>query len=106
LPEGWPSGLAVAPKVASAPRGPGSGTLAGNPVQSLLQAWFIPTPISGPNPKETPLYIQALQLKKHRPETGGFTVWILSNSQIYIQVCTKKYLDEDVSIPRKQNFYF
>jgi len=35
LAEGWPSGLAVAPKVASAPRGPGSATLAGYPVQSL-----------------------------------------------------------------------
>jgi len=38
LPKGWPSGLAVAPKVASAPRGPGFGSLAGNPVQSLPQA--------------------------------------------------------------------
>jgi hypothetical protein len=38
LAEGWPSGLAVAPKVASAPRGPGSATLAGNPAQSLPQA--------------------------------------------------------------------
>ena len=37
-PEGVPSGLAVAPKVASAPRGPGSGLLAGNPAQSLPQA--------------------------------------------------------------------
>jgi hypothetical protein len=32
-----PSGLAVAPKVASAPRGPVPATLAGNPVQSLPQ---------------------------------------------------------------------
>jgi len=38
LPKSWPSGLAVAPKVASAPRGPGFGSLAGNPVQSLPQA--------------------------------------------------------------------
>ena len=37
LAEVWPSGLAVAPKVASAPRGPGFGMLAGNPVQSLPQ---------------------------------------------------------------------
>ncbi len=36
--ESWPSGLAVAPKVASAPRGPGSATLAGNRVQSLPRA--------------------------------------------------------------------
>ena len=35
LPEGWPSGLAVAPKVASAPRGPGSGKLRTYLVQSL-----------------------------------------------------------------------
>jgi hypothetical protein len=35
---GWPSGLAVAPKVASAPRGPGPGTLAGCLAQSLPQA--------------------------------------------------------------------
>jgi len=35
---GWPSGLAVAPKVASAPRGPFPATLAGNPVQSLPRA--------------------------------------------------------------------
>ena len=32
---GWSSGLAWAPKVASAPRGPGPAPLAGNPVQSL-----------------------------------------------------------------------
>jgi len=38
LPEGCPSGLAVAPKVASAPRGPGSANLAGKPLQSLPQA--------------------------------------------------------------------
>ena len=38
LAEVWPSGLAVAPKVASAPRGPGSATLAGNRVQSLPPA--------------------------------------------------------------------
>ena len=36
--EGWPSGLAGAPKVASAPRGPGSAPLAGNLVQSLPRA--------------------------------------------------------------------
>ena len=35
---GWPSGLAVAPKVASAPRGPGPATLAGCLAQSLPQA--------------------------------------------------------------------
>ena len=35
---GWPSGLAVAPKVASAPRGPGFGTLAGKLLQSLPRA--------------------------------------------------------------------
>jgi hypothetical protein len=35
--EVWPSGLAGAPKVASAPRGPGSAPLAGNPAQSLPQ---------------------------------------------------------------------
>jgi transcriptional regulator with XRE-family HTH domain len=35
---GWPSGLAVAPKVASAPRGPIPATLAGNLVQSLPRA--------------------------------------------------------------------
>jgi hypothetical protein len=35
-----PSGLAWAPKVASAPRGAGAGRLAGNPVQSLPRAWF------------------------------------------------------------------
>gem|GEM_PF-1038582 len=35
---GCPSGLAVAPKVASAPRGPVPATLAGNPVQSLPRA--------------------------------------------------------------------
>jgi len=29
LPKGWPSWFAVAPKVASAPSGPGFGTLAG-----------------------------------------------------------------------------
>jgi len=38
LPEDRPSGLAWAPKVASAPRGPGSGILAGNLAQSLPQA--------------------------------------------------------------------
>jgi hypothetical protein len=37
LAEVWPSGFAVAPKVASAPRGPGSATFAGNRVQSLPQ---------------------------------------------------------------------
>jgi len=42
LPEGGPSGLAGAPKVASAPRGHGSGTLAGNLVQSLPQATLCP----------------------------------------------------------------
>jgi hypothetical protein len=50
-------------------------------------------------PKGNPLVLSTFALKKQRPETGGFTVWILSNSQIYIQVCTKKHLDEDVSIP-------
>ena len=35
LPKGWPSWFAVAPKVASAPSGPGFGTLAGNLAQSL-----------------------------------------------------------------------
>jgi hypothetical protein len=35
---GWPSGLAVAPKVASAPRGPGPVRFAGNPVQSRPRA--------------------------------------------------------------------
>jgi len=35
---GLPSGLAVAPKVASAPRGQRQGPLAGNPVQSLPRA--------------------------------------------------------------------
>jgi len=35
---GWPSGLAVAPKVASAPRGPGPAPLAGNPLQSRPRA--------------------------------------------------------------------
>jgi hypothetical protein len=35
---GWSSGLAWAPKVASAPRGPGPAPLAGNPVQSLPHA--------------------------------------------------------------------
>ena len=35
LPEGGPSGLAGAPKVASAPRGPPFSPLAGNPAQSL-----------------------------------------------------------------------
>ncbi len=34
---GWP-GLAVVPKVASAPRGQSPATLAGNPAQSLPQA--------------------------------------------------------------------
>jgi len=34
---GWSSGLAWAPKVASAPRGPDLATLAGKPVQSLPQ---------------------------------------------------------------------
>jgi len=37
LPKGWPSGLAGAPEVASAPRGPGFGSLAGNLAQSLPQ---------------------------------------------------------------------
>jgi hypothetical protein len=35
LPVVGPSGLAGAPKVASAPRGPATATLAGSPVQSL-----------------------------------------------------------------------
>jgi hypothetical protein len=35
---GLPSGLAVAPKVASAPRGQRQGPLAGNPAQSLPRA--------------------------------------------------------------------
>ena len=35
---GWPSGLAGAPKVASAPRGPGPVRFAGNPVQSRPRA--------------------------------------------------------------------
>jgi hypothetical protein len=37
LPKGWPSWFAGAPKVASAPSGPGFGTLAGNLAQSLPQ---------------------------------------------------------------------
>jgi len=38
LPKGWPSWFAVAPKVASAPSGPGFGNLAGLPLQSLPHA--------------------------------------------------------------------
>ena len=37
---GLPSGLAVAPKVASAPRGQRQSPLAGNPAQSLPRAWW------------------------------------------------------------------
>jgi hypothetical protein len=55
---GWPSGLAVAPKVASAPRGPGPGTLAGCLAQSLPQA---------PQKKRVALHLLLIQSNRSLP---------------------------------------
>jgi hypothetical protein len=63
-----PSGLAVAPKVASAPRGPRFGSLAGNPVQSLPQAASIRTPISvsvRSKVQRIKLYLQTVEIPNH-----------------------------------------
>jgi hypothetical protein len=63
-----PSGLAVAPKVASAPRGPRFGSLAGNPVQSLPQAASIRTPISvsvRSKVQRIKLYLQTVEKSNH-----------------------------------------
>jgi hypothetical protein len=68
LPKGWPSGLAVAPKVASAPRGPGFGNFAGYPVQSLPQSRLILQPIQ---------FLLALYKAKH--ESQRQSTYLLRN---------------------------
>jgi hypothetical protein len=78
-----PSGLAVAPKVASAPRGPRFGSLAGNPVQSLPQAASIRTPISvsvRSKVQRIKLYLQTVEIPNHfHPKSTCRQIFVIGN---------------------------